>query len=1170
MKTQSPSWKRVWRVILSMIILIILLPTGNKADARPLSDLSVSIEPGSGPPGTSVTMSGSGWTGNTSGHEIHWDSKTGRFLGTFSTNPNGVFTTTFTIPSNASSGQHTIWICDRCQSVILLMPTLWTSINFTVIAPATPTPTRIPPTPTPTDIPTMCDALGIPGELVIDFESLGVSVVEPDLEIHPGVFYQGDLNAQVIRPDVATKSTTKALVNSEMMEFGSIGDPLRFGFGYLQDFVGVYVGLDNPRWTDGPITATMTARGYPCEPDVEGHFPCAPAIVGTDSVSFGPEPTAVKECLSVEAQNIFEVTIDYGPAADPEIIDNLTLRGPEGPEPLPEDDNPPVVTIELPESDTVHQTNQIRLQGEVREDRELAQLRFRVNSGPFHEMGFTSAGLTPEGERLYLFAVDPLPVEEIRTCGDNLVEVIAVDASDNEGVGMTAFPVYYGDLAVTSVEPVQVVYGARLVHGKGTAFRARVNSTYTCQIEVKFLLDLPEGQWDTSVPSSGSVRPAAPSGWEYPELWGPVPIPANAVDYEVLLPYIEPGQEDAVFNPSSNPAGLMKDRTATFLKRPDVRVVPRPYASPVTFSVEVDPQNNWQETNETNNRLTSPSYYTVTTRSMCFYVVPVKSDGAGPRTTLMNIKGQIEFLLAMYPLADGKVTWLEAPVTSLSCPSGASDDCDWAITDEGDFLSSASTMAMGNGCDYAIAIGPWGGGQTPLGYTSGAVLGAEGRQEVLAHEFNHSMTAVWDMYSLDCMVDWDEVYCEFTDGSRTYYCQNDTNKPEGHSNYVCSCPGGSMADVSCSSDVMSCSVETKVCAMITGCSVYRRDHTPSCQPPVGTCDLRCAEAKAIADCDGEIGIDHGPDCRIRHPTSEGFWVNRWEQQPEGQAYIMDCSAPAYWMRLENAVDHCGDQIAFNDGYRNMLHNSNFVTGEDPEVLLVRGHFFRDGHVELQPFLYLPQANLDRAPGASGAYSFVFYDASGNELGRTGFDVYFEGTGTDAGPKESAAFVMRIEWKPGTSRVAIVDQDGWDLASIAVSQNSPVLTITSPDGGESYASGRLVTVRWEASDGDGDELAYFVDLSPDGGETWFALAIDLVQAEYRLDTSMFEAGEQYLLRVRASDGINTGEDLSDATFTISAEVVPPLRILILVGLILLGFLGVGAMVAAAILFARRRA
>jgi hypothetical protein len=35
------------------------------------------------------------------------------------------------------------------------------------------------------------------------------------------------------------------------------------------------------------------------------------------------------------------------------------------------------------------------------------------------------------------------------------------------------------------------------------------------------------------------------------------------------------------------------------------------------------------------------------------------------------------------------------------------------------------------------------------------------------------MTGMKDIYSLDCLVEWDEAYCEHPDGSRDYYCYED-------------------------------------------------------------------------------------------------------------------------------------------------------------------------------------------------------------------------------------------------------------------------------------------------------------------------------------------------------------------------------------------------------------
>jgi hypothetical protein len=77
----------------------------------------------------------------------------------------------------------------------------------------------------------------------------------------------------------------------------------------------------------------------------------------------------------------------------------------------------------------------------------------------------------------------------------------------------------------------------------------------------------------------------------------------------------------------------------------------------------------------------------------------------------------------------------------------------------------------------------------------------------------------------------------------------------------------------------------------------------------------------------------------------------------------------------------GDE--FNDGYPNLLENPTFIAGEDPEVILVSGRIHKSGEVSLNPFVYLPSANLDLAPGKEGEYYFELYDEAGELLSRTG-------------------------------------------------------------------------------------------------------------------------------------------------------------------------------------------
>jgi hypothetical protein len=1005
----------------------------------------------------------------------------------------------------------------------------------------------VPPTPAPTE----CDARGLAGEVVVNFESYASGTDLRGTTSPEGIRFLGDSGMIVVSPTVATHSGSRALTLNVPEEFGSTGTPMRIGFVNLQDLVGMYVGLNERIWSTTPITAVLTAYSM----DGSGHR----VVAGTDSETFGPDPTPIRKCLSVSAPGIFEVTVSYGNAGEPEIIDDLTLRGPASPVPVPADDQGPRITILMPEEGETLTDVHVRLQGEVREDRELARMNYQLRPGVFHDLTFTPAGVTPEGDRLYLFAVDPLPVSELTTCGDNTIQVRAYDSSDNIGGADRTFRLMSGDLSIRRAEPVQVVYGADLVQGKATAFRVQVDSCLSTPVEVMFRLELPEDEWRTLPPSSGMLGLTVPLGWEYPELWGPVTIPARASAYAVMLPYIPAGQEQAEFD-DAHPAGVFVYPpyiASGSPQGPDVRVVPRPAGSHATFAVEVDPGNSIPEQDESNNRWESPEYRVVATRPMCFLVVPVYGRDRGPQSSILNIRQQIEFLLATFPLADSKVMWMTAPVHSLPCPYDTSLDCSWAIGSAGDYLGAAATLARASGCDYAVAIGPWGaGGSTPIGFTGGTSIGQSGWDALLAHEFNHSMTSLGDVYSLDCLAEWDEFYCEYPDGHREYYCQNDNPRlPDGYTGLNCRLAG----------DDIVCEEQTKVCQMYTGCSPYRR--TEACRSmDVPTCNRDCAQATVTAACAGSVGNWSAPDCRIFHPSSEGFWVNRWLTRETSLPYIADCGSGSMWMRLDNTRDHCRAGVEFADGYRNMLVSANFVTGLDPEALLVRGTIHKSGEAELQPFLYLPEAYLDRAPGAPGAYRLALYDGQGELLTQTGFDVTFEVSGENGGPTDHAHFVMRIEWKPGTQRVALEDASGRMLVEVAVTAHAPQIQVTSPKGGEAWPQGAQRKLRWTASDQDGDALTYFVDATSDDGKTWLPIAVDLTKTEYILDTSSFDVGTGYLLRVRASDGVNTTAAVAAGLFSIVAPSQQPWGTAFWIAVIVVAVAGV-AMLALALFWPR---
>ena len=238
--------------------------------------------------------------------------------------------------------------------------------------------------------------------------------------------------------------------------------------------------------------------------------------------------------------------------------------------------------------------------------------------------------------------------------------------------------------------------------------------------------------------------------------------------------------------------------------------------------------------------------------------------------------------------------------------------------------------------------------------------------------------------------------------------------------------------------------------------------------------------------------------------------------------------------------------------------------------MVSGTIEASGRVSFDPFIYLPQAALDILPGQAGDYYFVLLDESGNILSQSGFAVYFYYSDPDGGTVNEVPFAYRIEWKEGTSIIELRDKQGNPLASREVSHNAPKLSLVYPNGGETWLKGRTYTVQWEASDDDDDLISYCLDISLDGGETWLPMAIDITDSNFELDTGGFDEGGNYRFRVRATDGVNTEEDISDGVFSIRTDQVIPITPVAIAGLMVLVIVGLGMIVAALVLYRRRNA
>jgi hypothetical protein len=222
-----------------------------------------------------------------------------------------------------------------------------------------------------------------------------------------------------------------------------------------------------------------------------------------------------------------------------------------------------------------------------------------------------------------------------------------------------------------------------------------------------------------------------------------------------------------------------------------------------------------------------------------------------------------------------------------------------------------------------------------------------------------------------------------------------------------------------------------------------------------------------------------------------------------------------------------DQLTFNP------HESS------QEVIALSGVVFRNNTVQSEPWYCIAEGKPDLLPGTEGNYSIVLLDQSRQIVARMGFNASFTGlldiNGTLVDHEVNfITFDLNIPCVTNAAYVEVRDSTEHVLVERRVTDNSPIINVTNPNGGEVLTGGINCTVSWEASDVDEDELAYLLACSHDGGETWIPMALDVTEKTFVWDTSGLPSGNNYLVKVIATDGVNVGEDVSNGTFTVKVH------------------------------------
>ena len=134
------------------------------------------------------------------------------------------------------------------------------------------------------------------------------------------------------------------------------------------------------------------------------------------------------------------------------------------------------------------------------------------------------------------------------------------------------------------------------------------------------------------------------------------------------------------------------------------------------------------------------------------------------------------------------------------------------------------------------------------------------------------------------------------------------------------------------------------------------------------------------------------------------------------------------------------------------------------------------------------------------------------------------------------FCVVVDLPQDTTRIQVTI-DGVIADQLRLTDNSPTVSVLSPNGGEEISGEMVIT--WSASDPDTNDLndlTYTIEFSHNNGTEWDTLTIDHNDNKLVVDTNYLPGGPNCLIKVIASDGWNRSEDISDAPFSIPTK--PP--------------------------------
>jgi WD40 repeat protein len=169
-----------------------------------------------------------------------------------------------------------------------------------------------------------------------------------------------------------------------------------------------------------------------------------------------------------------------------------------------------------------------------------------------------------------------------------------------------------------------------------------------------------------------------------------------------------------------------------------------------------------------------------------------------------------------------------------------------------------------------------------------------------------------------------------------------------------------------------------------------------------------------------------------------------------------------------------------------------------------------------------------ALSAEGEWCLETRDASGQALQRDCFSLTFEQPET--GPVDEMGFSRVLPWQNEIASVVLL-RAGQQVAQLARDPNPAQLTLLSPKAGETWKAGAQQTITWQLEGQADPSLTYTVSYSPDDGQTWVPLALNVTQTSYKIDPAGLPGSDRARVRVETSRGLSVSQAISPAPFSV---------------------------------------